>query len=72
MGCPGTLFHLGRLFLSMKGKVNVHVDDERTMSAYVGIKTRSNINSATVQHKLYTSSQCLYARGTNQNEILLY
>ena len=69
MRCPSTLFHLGRLFLSMKGKANVHVDDEWTMSAYVGIKTGSNLNSATV-HKLYASSQRL-SRGTNQNETLL-
>jgi len=55
----------------MKGKGNVHVDDERTMSVYVDIKTGSNISSATVQHKLYASSQRLYARGTNQNETLL-
>jgi len=64
-------FHLGRLFLPMKGKANVHVDDEWTMSAYVGIKTGSNMNSAMVQHKLYVSSQRLYTRGTNQNETLL-
>ena len=71
MRCPSTLFHLSRLFLVMKGKANVHVDDEWTMSAYVGIKTGSNMNSTTVQHKLYASSQRLYARGTNQNETLL-
>ena len=35
------------------------------------LASKPNINSATVQHKLYASSQRLYARGTNQNETLL-
>jgi len=37
----------------MKGKANVHIDHERTKSTYVGIKTGSNMNSATVQSTTY-------------------